>query len=179
MLLFLVFFPRQDGRDAAGPATARYRDALVVVAVSVTHMVATFIASVALYARAPAYLQLWANVLGVMAASLASVQYIPQLYTTWKLQAVLSLSIPMMCMQTPGSFLFAANLAVRLGIAGWSAWGVYIVTGCLQGCLLIMALVFRAREKGKGQLDGRAPAGGDEPDEPRDAVDERTPLVRP
>jgi len=176
MLLFLVFFPRQDNRSDSGAAKPKYRDALIVVAVSVTHIILTFIASVALYARAPSYLQLWANILGIMAACLASIQYIPQLYMTWKLQAVLSLSVPMMCIQTPGSFLFAANLAVRLGISGWSAWGVYIVTGCLQGCLLVMALVFRAREKRGEQLHGRGLASESEPDESR--ADERTALLR-
>jgi len=62
-----------------------------------------------------------------------------------------SLSIPMMCIQTPGSFVFAGSLALRLGSEGWSAWGVYLVTGCLQGTLLVMGsyyeIVRRRREK--------------------------------
>lgn len=58
----------------------------------------------------------------------------------------MSLSIPMMCIQTPGSFVFAASLALRLGAEGWSAWGVYIVTGILQGCLLLMGLKFEIRD---------------------------------
>ena len=33
--------------------------------------------------------------------------------TTWKLQAVETLSIPMMCIQTLGIFVWAGSLAVR------------------------------------------------------------------
>lgn len=35
---------------------------------------------------------------------------------------------------------------MRLGAEGWSAWGVYIVTGILQGCLLLMGLKFEIRD---------------------------------
>lgn len=48
----------------------------------------------------------------------------------------------MMLIQTPGGFLWAASLAARVGWAGWSAWGTYVVAGLLQGCLLAMALWF-------------------------------------
>ncbi|KAL9063500.1 MAG: hypothetical protein Q9157_008214, partial [Trypethelium eluteriae] len=87
-----------------------------------------------------------ADVLGLGSTLLASIQYIPQLYTTWRLQSVLSLSIPMMLIQTPGSFLWAASLAARLGWEGWSAWAVYGVTGCLQGILLGMGIAFEVRD---------------------------------
>jgi hypothetical protein len=52
-----------------------------------------------------------------------------------------------MCIQTPGSFVFAASLAVRLGPGGWSAWGLFIFTGLLQGCLLAMSLWFIWRDR--------------------------------
>jgi hypothetical protein len=48
----------------------------------------------------------------------------------------------MMCIQTPGSFVWAASLAARLGKSGWSVWGLYMVTGCLQGTLLFMGSYF-------------------------------------
>lgn len=35
---------------------------------------------------------------------------------------------------------------MRLGADGWSAWGVYIVTGTLQGCLLLMGLKFEIKD---------------------------------
>ena len=48
----------------------------------------------------------------------------------------------MMCIQTPGSLVFAASLAARLGKEGWSSWGVFLVTACFQGALLFMAVYF-------------------------------------
>ena len=66
----------------------------------------------------------------------------PQIWMTWHLGHVGSLSIPMMLIQTPGSFVWSGSLAARLGIEGWSTWGVFLVTGCLQGCLLGMGICF-------------------------------------
>lgn len=48
----------------------------------------------------------------------------------------------MMCIQTPGSLVWAASLAQRLGAEGWSAWGVYVITALLQGTLLVMGIYF-------------------------------------
>ncbi|OCT44424.1 PQ loop repeat protein [Cladophialophora carrionii] len=134
--------------DALAPS---YRTALVVVAVCVLHAALTAILSFFFIYAAPRHAQSWANFLGVLSTALASVQYFPQIYTTYRLKRVGSLSIPMMCIQTPGSFVWAGSLAARLGPEGWSAWGVYLVTGCLQGCLLGMGSYFeitrRRREK--------------------------------
>jgi hypothetical protein len=95
------------------------------------------------------------------------------------LKRVGSLSIPMMCIQTPGSFLWSASLAARYGKGGWSTWGVYMVTGCLQGTLLGMAIYFelQARKSPRAETEDtvtRAPNGN--------AVaghSEETPLLRP
>lgn len=82
----------------------------------------------------------------------------------------------MMCLQTPGSFLWAGSLAARLGGSGWSAWGVYIVTGCLQGSLLVMGSYFeimhRRRER---QNINESPVEGNGEAAP---PDEDTPLLR-
>lgn len=152
MLLFLVFFPREgmannNQGDDEHHVQYTFQHALAVVGLSILHFFVVFLVSVVLLARYPDQLQLWANILGLMATCLASIQYIPQIYTTWKLQHFYSLSIPMMLIQTPGSFVFAASLAVRLGASGWSAWGVYIVTGVLQGVLLGMGIWFWVRDK--------------------------------
>ena len=70
-----------------------------------------------------------------------------------------------MCIQTPGSFVWVGSLAARFGWEGWSTWGIYLVTGILQGCLLVMGITFelRARRKAKageedvdGDGDGHA-----------------------
>ena len=111
---------------------------------------------------------------GVLATLLAAIQFLPQIYTTWRLQTVGSLSIPMMCIQTPGSFVWVGSLAARLGWQGWSTWGIYLVTGCLQGWLLAMSVWFEIRDrKQKSQeLNGEVGAEVDER-----IVDERTRLV--
>jgi len=62
----------------------------------------------------------------------------------------------MMCIQTPGSLVFAGSLAVRLGSEGWSTWGVFVVTALLQGTLLFLAIYFEyfGPEKKEGQMHG-------------------------
>lgn len=118
------------------------------------HGLLTVFVSAALILAKPHHLGKWANILGIMATILAAIQYLPQIWMTWHLGHVGSLSIPMMLIQTPGSFLWSASLAARLGAEGWSTWGVFLVTGCLQGCLLVMGISFelkarRARQAAK------------------------------
>lgn len=59
----------------------------------------------------------------------------------------------MMCIQTPGSLVWAASLAARLGTEGWSTWGVYVVTALLQGTLLIMGIYFEYINPSKAETD--------------------------
>lgn len=117
---------------------------------------------------------------------LAAVQFIPQFFTTWRLQAAGSLSIPTMCIQTPGSFVWAASLAQRLGPAGWSLWGIYLVTGCLQGSVLTLCIYFelrerRRRKRRKEPVDGDGSGGEGEGEQngavPQEDDDEDTALL--
>lgn len=147
LFLFLIFFPTPGPEHVASdPSVPTWRDALGVVTTAIGHFFVILLVSVVISLSYPSHLQSWATLLGLGVALLACIQYIPQIYTTWRIQHVMSLSIPMMCIQTPGSFVFAASLAMRLGAEGWSAWGVYIVTGILQGCLLLMCLKFEIRD---------------------------------
>ncbi len=60
-----------------------------------------------------------------------------------------------MLIQTPGSFVWSGSLAARLGVEGWSTWGVFLVTGCLQGCLLCMGIYFEVQaRKAKQSTEG-------------------------
>lgn len=79
----------------------------------------------------------------------------------------------MMCIQTPGSFVFAASLYARLGMGGWSAWGLFIFTGILQGFLLVMGLSFVIRDR-KAQKDQSV---GDANRNAPEQSSERTPLL--
>lgn len=148
LLLFVIYFPRATSltdpvtpvSDAPGGPT--YRTALTVTGICLLHALATLIISIAFEIRQPSALPAWANFLGILSAILASIQYFPQIYTTLRLRRVGSLSIEMMCIQTPGSLVWAASLAAREGLKGWSIWGVLLVTASLQGTLLAMAIYF-------------------------------------
>ena len=96
----------------------------------------------------------------------------------------------MMCIQTPGSFLWAGSLAARVGWEGWSTWFVYVVTGILQGSVLSMGVVFEYRnwqrrkleEEGDGDgLESNGRANGERQgatnSDPHPA-NEETPLLR-
>lgn len=101
----------------------------------------------------PGHLTAWTNILGVMATVLAAIQYVPQIWTTYQLKHVGSLSIPMMCIQTPGGFLFAASLYARLGSAGWSTWVIYLITATMQGTVLALGIYYEIaarRHEGHG-----------------------------
>ncbi|KDE07991.1 hypothetical protein MVLG_01695 [Microbotryum lychnidis-dioicae p1A1 Lamole] len=93
--------------------------------------------------------RIWATTLGLMAVVLGCGQYLPQLVLTAQKQLVGSLSIPMMWLQTPGSFVFVYTLAVRPGV-NWSGWATYLITGILQGALLVLCLCWKARQNRLG-----------------------------
>lgn len=146
--MFLVFFRYNPSHDPdsqdfdEGEDTPRWQTALLVASLTLFHGLVVIVVSGVLATVAPDKLGLWANILGVMAALLAAVQYIPQIWMTYHLKHVGSLSIPMMCIQTPGGFLFAGSLFARLGVAGWSSWGIFVLTASMQGILLYMAIYY-------------------------------------
>ncbi|KAJ5591186.1 hypothetical protein N7450_005158 [Penicillium hetheringtonii] len=171
LLLFVIYFPRATSpTDPTAPVSSQssngptYRTALSITAICLLHALVTVIISVVFALRQPSAIPAWANFLGILAAILASIQYFPQIYTTLRLRRVGSLSIPMMCIQTPGSLVWAASLAAREGLKGWSIWGVLVVTACLQGTLLTMAIYFEyfgPNRKGKDRADENgAPSNG-------------------
>jgi len=155
----LVPAPRQPSQSWKNPFSNTHPTAsaaLIVTFACLVHFVVHLILAFYIAAIRPSSLVSYANFLGVQATILASVQYIPQIFTTWKLGHVGSLSIPMMCIQTPGSFVWAISLAMREGTA-WSSWITYVVTGILQGCLLAMCVMFEIRERrsnAKGVVNG-------------------------
>ena len=197
LLLFLIFFPRTPSSKAlsldadvdadananpsdsppSAPLAPSYRTALVVTALCVLHAAIVAILSFYFVYARPQHAQSWANFLGIFSTVLASIQYFPQIYTTYTLKRVGSLSIPMMCIQTPGSFVWAGSLAARLGPEGWSAWGVYLVTGCLQGTLLVMGSYFEIAHKKKEQKELLARMEHSNASGEADATEE-TPLLR-
>ncbi|MCJ1398408.1 hypothetical protein MMC11_001606 [Xylographa trunciseda] len=155
LLLFLIFFPRATPLVPPEPPTSTpsYREALGVGGISAAHAVITAIISAVIVIRYPDHLQAYANALGLLATVLASIQYFPQIFTTWRLKHVGSLSIPMMCIQTPGSFVWAGSLFARVGWQGWSTWFIYVVTGILQGIVLGLGIYFELRNRKRRKED--------------------------
>lgn len=66
-----------------------------------------------IYHSPPVQIQLWATFLGVTSAGLAVIQYLPQLIKTYRMKLVGAISIPMMCIQSPGSILMVLSIALR------------------------------------------------------------------
>ncbi|RPD55473.1 hypothetical protein L226DRAFT_538715 [Lentinus tigrinus ALCF2SS1-7] len=97
-------------------------------------------------------LELWATFLGVSSALLAMFQYTPQIAHTWRIKHVGALSIPMMCIQTPGAILMVLSIALRPG-TNWTTWISYAIAGAMQGILLVMCIIFRARQHALGLDD--------------------------
>ncbi|PVG01615.1 hypothetical protein CPB86DRAFT_752908 [Serendipita vermifera] len=89
---------------------------------------------------------LWATFLGVLSTTLAVIQYAPQLWTTWKAKTVGALSIPMMCIQTPGAVLMVFSIAIRDG-TNWTSWATYAAAGIMQGSLLVMCICWKVRQR--------------------------------
>jgi uncharacterized protein with PQ loop repeat len=139
------------------------------------------ITSIAMVASFPHHTQGWANLLGTVSGVLAAIQYLPQIYYTFKIGDVKSLSIITMLIQVPGAFVFAFSLWLRVGWEGWSTWLVYVVTGILQGVLLGLAIsYYLARRKNKRAEDA-SPSSEDEEqdiDATDGAVDEPIPDER-
>ncbi|KAI0640454.1 hypothetical protein C8Q79DRAFT_996167 [Trametes meyenii] len=104
-------------------------------------------------------LQLWATFLGVSSALLAALQYAPQIAHTFRIKLVGALSIPMMLLQTPGAILMVLSIALRPG-TNWTTWISYAVAGGMQGILLTMCIVFRARQHKHGLDDFGRPLPG-------------------
>lgn len=122
------------------------------------HGLAVIVITGVLSTVAREHLPTWANVLGVMAGLLAAVQYLPQIWTTYHLKHVGSLSIPMMCIQTPGGFVFAGSLFARLGWAGWSSWGIFVLTATMQGILLSLAIYYEVQAHAAGADTPKSPS---------------------
>jgi len=176
LVLFLVFFRIDDANVPESELSReqpKWQTALMVAWICLLHAVVVFVVSVTVAIAVPGQLGYWANLLGLMAAGLAAVQYLPQIWTTYRLRHVGSLSIPMLLIQTPGGLLFAGSLYSRLGPDGWSSWGVYLLTAVMQGSLLSMAIYF--------ELQPRSPQDFEQlvSREESQAAAETQPLLRP
>ncbi|KAL1917994.1 uncharacterized protein VTP21DRAFT_3260 [Calcarisporiella thermophila] len=161
-ILFMIYFPENlkltpyvPQLHFTIPPTTRsleWRIALGVAAACTIHFIITVVISmwlVFVYGPQSNATQMWAGFLGVSSMFLAALQYLPQIYKTWRRKAVGALSIPMMCIQTPGAFLFVISLSLRPG-ANWTTWITFLITGLLQGVLLVLCITWHIRAKRLG-----------------------------
>ncbi|ANZ77473.1 BA75_04795T0 [Komagataella pastoris] len=84
----------------------------------------------------------FANLSGVFSSLVGGLQYLPQIYTTYKLKHPGSLSIKMMSIQTPGGFVWTASLFLQPN-SKWSSWLPYFTAAMAQGILLIMCIYYK------------------------------------
>ena len=61
-----------------------------------------------------------------MSALLTVIKYVPQIYTTFRLKHPGTLSIGMMCIQTPGGFVFTATLFFTKGLIGAHGYRIWL-----------------------------------------------------
>ncbi|RKP10759.1 hypothetical protein THASP1DRAFT_10594, partial [Thamnocephalis sphaerospora] len=151
-ILFMIYFPtRKKYIYQAMPRPLEgdgWRTSLLVAVLVTAHFTVCLLTTVLLLSANGAshsQTRYWAGVMGVFSMFVATVQYLPQIWKTWCAKTVGALSIIMMMIQTPGSFVFAYTLAAREG-TNWTTWITYLVSGCLQGTLLVMCIIWDARE---------------------------------
>ncbi|KAF7361132.1 Amine oxidase [Mycena sanguinolenta] len=95
--------------------------------------------------------------LGVSSAILAAIQYLPQISYTWRARLVGALSVPMMCIQSPGAVAMVLNIALSLPLLvlshtsrrrgiNWTSWIIYAVAGLMQFTLLSICLAWKFRQ---------------------------------
>jgi len=126
----------------------------------------------------PTSIQLWAAFLGITSSLSAVMQYFPQIDLTWRSKTVGALSIPMMCIQSPGAVIMVVSIAIRPG-TDWTSWAPFAVAGVMQGTLLIMCLFWKVRQARLGIDDFGRPLGAEYVDdavEPED-VQVTVPLI--
>lgn len=117
-----------------------------------------------------------AQINGLMSTLLTVIKYVPQIVTTYKLKHPGTLSIGMMCIQTPGGFIFTATLFFTKG-SHWSSWVSYLVAALLQGTLLLLCIYYEYINKISSEEEERAVERIIEENRGHEQPEENTPLV--
>lgn len=86
----------------------------------------------------------YADVSGVVSLILQVVQYLPQLWTTYRIREPGTLSIPSLIIQVPGTFYWAYSLYDEAN-SKWSSYLPFFAAASLQGILLLMCIFYRWR----------------------------------
>ena len=129
-----------------------YKHGLISAGILFAQSIAFIITSMVLYYNSErSVLVSWATALGFFSLLFSLLQYLPQIHLTFVKSEIGALSIPTMLIQTPGSFVFVYTLASSPG-TNVSTWITYLVTGVLQGILLIICIVYHFRDARKNKF---------------------------
>ena len=83
----------------------------------------------------------YADVLSTVTSTMVVIQYLPQIYVTFRDKDPGSLSLIMLLIQCPGSYIWTIFLALQDG-SNYSTWIPFAITGTLQLILLGMGFYF-------------------------------------
>lgn len=129
-----------EARIAAG------KEATNIISITLGWTTLVMLATAVILNRFPSYALSWANLLGLTQTALATVQWLPQIWMTWRMGSLGSLSAVGLLIGTPGTFLFLWSIFMRVGWQGWSVWIVIVVIAVAQIVLLVLAGVFQIRK---------------------------------
>lgn len=138
VLVWTRLSPLQDRKD--------YHELVIVGRVVTVHSLLAIVQVVAA-SMLSKHVRYWvATVNGLLSMALTVIKYVPQIATTYSLKHAGTLSIGMMCIQTPGGMLFTATLLAAKG-SHWSSWIGYLAALLLQGVLLGLCLYYTYRSQ--------------------------------
>lgn len=136
LVLVIVFTRKSVKQDRL-----EYAKILQVGRLVLVHGVLLVLQMVVAFSTRRSVLLSLAQINGIMSALLTVVKYVPQIHTTYLLKHPGTLSIGMMCIQTPGGFVFTATLFFTKG-SHWSSYVSYLVAALLQGTLLLLCVYY-------------------------------------
>lgn len=137
ILVFVILWTRNSVKQDKDEYVRIVRVAKIVVA----HGIISIIQIVVAFVSTRLVLLLLAQFNGLMSTALTIIKYVPQILETYRLKHPGTLSIGMMCIQTPGGFVFALSLMFAKN-NHWSSWISYFVAAMLQGTLLILCIYY-------------------------------------
>jgi hypothetical protein len=156
VILFLYVYYSEEEAEAeihgrrlsiSGPEKtfSRAKSAWIVLIVVCTFAFVILVVSAVILRRFPWVAQVWADVLGILVALLACVQWLPQVYTTYTLGHLGSLSLASLTLSAPYTWIFGVSMMIREGLDGWSVWVVYILVGVMQLVLISMGISYELK----------------------------------
>jgi uncharacterized protein with PQ loop repeat len=137
--LYFIFFQieeEEEGLLSTGP-TKQHRGIVLAMISSFTLSMIAVVVSL-LYQPILLYV---AGVCGLVSTITGTIQFVPQIATTLMTRNFGSLSITMLLMQCPGSFVFVYSLMTQPG-TNWTSWISFLVCGIFQFLLICMYVVF-------------------------------------